>query len=233
MNTTQAATENRRFAELARSLDPQDWSKRTDCPAWDVRAMVAHVLGMMELTCSVREFVHVVRAGGKAAGDRPTIDGMTEVQVAERAELTREQLLDRLADAAPRGARSRGRLPWPLRRMPMPAEVGGVAETWRLGYLFDVILTRDTWMHRIDVCRATGREPVLTADHDGVIVADVVAEWVRRHGLPYKLTLLGQAGGTFEGGEGGQEIVTDAVEFCRILSGRGSGQGLLTQAVPF
>ncbi|MFI6322919.1 maleylpyruvate isomerase family mycothiol-dependent enzyme [Nonomuraea sp. NPDC050556] len=233
MNITQAATENQRFAELARSLEPQDWTRQTDCPAWDVRAMAAHVLGMMEFTCSVREFVHVVRAGGKAAGDRPAIDGMTEVQVAERASLTVEQLLDRLDGAAPRGARSRGRLPAPLRLMPMPTEVDGVKETWRLGYLFDIILTRDTWMHRIDVSRATGRKPVLTAEHDGAIVAGVVAEWARRHGRPYKLTLIGPAGGTFEGGQGGEEIVVDAVEFCRILSGRGSGEGLLTQAVPF
>lgn len=228
-----AETENRRFAELARSLDPDDWSKPTDCPAWDVRALAAHVLGMMEFTCSVREFVHVIRAGGKAAGERPTIDGMTEVQVAERAGLTRAQVLDRLDSAAPRGARSRSRLPWPLRQLPMPQEVDGVKETWRLGYLFGIILTRDTWMHRIDVCRATGREPVLTADHDGEIVADVVAEWARRHGLPYELTLLGPAGGKFSAGQGGQEIALDAVEFCRILSGRGAGQGLLAQAVPF
>lgn len=32
---------------------------------------------------------------------------------------------------------------------------------------------------------------------------------------------------------GGEEITLDAVEFCRILSGRGDGNGLLTQAVPF
>lgn len=121
----------------------------------------------------------------------------------------------------------------PLGLMPMQTEVGGVKETWRLRYLFDVILTRDTWMHRIDVCRATGRQPVLTADHDGVIVAGVVAEWARRHGRPYRLKLDGTAGGDFAGGQGGEEIVMDAVEFCRILSGRGSGQGLLAQAVPF
>ncbi|WP_214324306.1 maleylpyruvate isomerase family mycothiol-dependent enzyme [Nonomuraea sediminis] len=225
------AAENARFVEVARALSAEDWSKPTGCPAWDVRAMAGHVLGMMEFTTSVREFVHVVRTGGKVAGDRPVIDGMTEVQVAERAHLSTADLLERLADAAPRGARSRRRLPAPLRMMPMPQEVDGVRETWRLGYLFDTILTRDTWMHRVDVCRATGHELLLTADHDGLIVADVVEEWARRHGRPYRLVLQGTAGGKF--GTSGEEHVLDAVEFCRILSGRGTGEGLLSRHVPF
>ncbi|GAA3443423.1 maleylpyruvate isomerase family mycothiol-dependent enzyme [Planomonospora venezuelensis] len=227
------AAENERFVGLVRSLGPGDWSEPTDCPAWDVRAMTGHVLGMMEFTCSVREFVHVIRAGEKAAGERPAIDGMTEVQVAERAHLTREQLLARLAEAAPRTSRIRRMLPAPLRWIPMPQENEGVTEHWRLGYLFDVILTRDTWMHRVDISRATGREMVLTADHDGLLVADAVAEWARRHGRPYVLTLHGPAGGTFRDGDGGEEIALDAVEFCRILSGRGTGSGLLGQPVPF
>lgn len=228
-----AATEYGRFVDLARSLTGEDWSKPTDCPAWDVRALTGHVLGMMEFASSVRERVHVMRAGKRLAGDRPTIDGMTEVQVAERSHLTVPQLLDGLATMAPRAARARRRLPAPLRWLPTPQEVNGVKETWRLGYLFDVMLTRDTWMHRIDVARATNRPLVLTADHDGRIVADVVAEWARRHGQPFRLTLDGPAGGRFASGDGGEEITIDAVQFCRVLSGRGTGTGLLSQAVPF
>ncbi|GII01669.1 maleylpyruvate isomerase family mycothiol-dependent enzyme [Planobispora takensis] len=228
-----SAAENDRFVDLVRSLEPGDWSEPTDCPAWDVRALVGHVLGMMELTCSVREFSHVGRAGSKAAAGRPVIDGMTEVQVAERAHLTHGELVDRLTAAAPRASRARRRLPAPLRRIAMSQEFDGAREKWRLGYLFDVILTRDTWMHRVDVSRATGREMVLTAEHDGRIVADVVEEWARRHGRPYVLTLHGPAGGDFSGGDGGEEISLDAVEFCRILSGRGTGTGLLGRQVPF
>jgi hypothetical protein len=66
---------------------------------------------------------------------------------------------------------------------------------------------------------------VLTADHDGVIVADIVAEWARRHGQPYRLELTGPAGGNWSSGIGGEEIVMDAVDFCRIVAGRpGSGR---------
>jgi hypothetical protein len=40
----------------------------------------------------------------------------------------------------------------------------------------------------------------LTADHDGVIVAYVVAEWADRHGKEFLLTLTGPAGGTWKTG---------------------------------
>jgi hypothetical protein len=117
--------------------------------------------------------------------------------------------------------------------MPMKEEVGGKQETWRMGYLLDVILTRDPWMHRVDIARATGREIELTPEHDRRIIADVIAEWARRHGTPFTLTLTGPAGGEYVAGENGEHITIDAVEFCRTLSGRATGIGLLTQEVPF
>ena len=229
-----AATENQRVLELLRSLGDDDWSRPTDCPDWDVRALAGHVLGGMEAFASFGEFMHQMRRGRKAAGDRPFIDGMTEVQVRDRAGLTREQLLGRLAEVGPRAARARGRVPGLLRRLPLKQELpGGTKETWPMGYLLDVILTRDTWMHRVDIARATNRPLVLSPDHDGRIVADVAAEWARRHGQPFSLHLGGPAGGRFTSGNGGEEITIDAVEFCRILSGRATGAGLLTQEVPF
>ena len=178
--------------------------------------------------------MHQLRAGRKAAGDRPDIDGMTEVQVRERMDLAPDQITERLAELAPRAARARARVPGLVRGRTMKVEVAGVMEPWTLGYLFDVIPTRDTWMHRVDVSRATGRPMVLTAAHDGRLVADVVAEWASRHGRPFELTLTGAAGGVFTSGAAGEgEQLADAVEFCRILSGRGAGAGLLTQEVPF
>jgi len=198
-----AETENRRAHEQLASLDDQEWGKPTECTLWDVRAMAAHVLGSMEGFSSIRELAHQMRGAGKAKGDGPMVDGLTSVQVGDRASLSQHELLDRLAAAGPRAARSRAKVPAPLRRMTMTEEVDGVKEKWRFGYLLDVILTRDTWMHRVDIARATGREMVLTADHDGRIVADVVAECARRHGEPFTLHLEGDAGGTFVHGGGG------------------------------
>jgi uncharacterized protein (TIGR03083 family) len=230
---TIAATENRRFAELLADLTPEDWARPTDCTEWDVRAVACHVLGAMEGQAWIPRFIHQFRAGNKVAGDRPAIDGMTEVQVRERAHLAPHQIVERLTAVAPRAARVRSRIPGLLRRAPMKVEVDTVMETWRVGYLVDVILTRDTWMHRIDISRATGRPMVLTPEHDGRIVSDVVAEWARRHGKPFTLRLEGTAGGSYTTADAGDEIALDAVEFCRIISGRAAGAGLLTQGVPF
>jgi hypothetical protein len=158
---------------------------------------------------------------------------MTASQVAARADRTTDELIAEAAEYGPRQANWRGGVPGLFRKAPLKQDVGGVEETWKMGYLFDVILTRDPWMHRVDITRATGREMVLTADHDGRLVADVVAEWARRHGQPFTLHLTGPAGGVFTQGTGGDEITIDAVEFCRTLSGRANGAGLLTQEVPF
>jgi hypothetical protein len=102
-----------------------------------------------------------------------------------------------------------------------------------LGYLVDRIYTRDAWMHRIDIARATDRPVLLTADHDGRLVADVVSEWAAEHGRPFRLTLTGPAGGAWSAGPDGAELTVDAVEFCRTVSGRAEGRGLLSYAVPF
>jgi hypothetical protein len=120
-----------------------------------------------------------------------------------------------------------------------PQVVGDRLERWSTGYLVEVILTRDTWMHRMDVARATGRPTELTPDHDGRIVADVVDEWADRHRQPYRLELTGPAGGSFVSAEAADvpPLVMDAVDFCRVLSGREADtpvdHALLGTLVPF
>jgi uncharacterized protein (TIGR03083 family) len=229
---TLAADEVARMVAALRSLDPEDWARPTDCPLWDVRAMAGHVLGMTKTFTGFRRLMTTMRAGGKRAGDGPFIDGLTAVQVDAHASLSNDELIQQLQAVGPVAARWRARRRL-LRHAPLKEELDGVPETWKMGYLFDVILTRDTWMHRADLAKATGRPMQLTPQHDGRIVADAVAEWGRRHGQPFVLHLTGPAGGTFTQGEGGEQITMDAVDLCRVLSGRGAGEGLLGQQVPF
>ena len=87
--------------------------------------------------------------------------------------------------------------------------------------------------YRVDIARAHWSRVELTPEHDGRLIADVVAEWARRHDKPFSLTLTGPAGKEYISGESGEHITIDAVEFCRILSGRATGTGLLDQKVPF
>ena len=227
-----AETETARLAAVLRSLDDEAWAAPTDCPLWDVRAMAGHVLGMVETFSSLRSFARDMRAGAKAAGDGPFIDGLTAVQVQAHAGLSRSELIDRLETRGPVQAAWRGSRHL-MRQIRTTEDGPDGPETWKAGYLFDIILTRDTWMHRVDITRATGTPMELTPDHDGRIVADVVAEWARRHGQPFTLRLTGPAGGAWASGTGGEDIEMDAVELCRILADRADGQGLLTQSVPF
>ena len=41
-----AETEYQRVADTVDRLRPEDWTRRTDCTEWDVRRMVAHIVGM-------------------------------------------------------------------------------------------------------------------------------------------------------------------------------------------
>jgi uncharacterized protein (TIGR03083 family) len=236
-----ARTEYQRVTDAVDALQAEDWSRPTDCTAWDVRQLVAHIVGQANLFSTPLELVRQTRAA--KARERPGqegVDALTAFQVEERQHLGPEELRAELRRVVPRGARGRRRLPGLVRRRRLPgAEViNGVPEKWSFGYVTDVILTRDPWMHRLDLARATSREPVLTADHDGVLVADIVAEWARRHGQPYRLQLTGPAGGSWSSGTGGVEIVMDAADFCRVISGRpgpdgGPPLGLLSTQVPF
>jgi uncharacterized protein (TIGR03083 family) len=228
-----AAAEFARVLELLRRLHPEDWRQPTVCDLWTVRDMVGHMLGMAEAQASIRQFLHDFRAANKRSGGA-MIDAMTATQVNERASLSTTELVERFVSAAPRAVTARRRTPAPMRAaLRLKQDPPFEAERWRYGFLVDVIFTRDPWIHRADITRATGAAMVLTAEHDGRLVADVVAEWARRHGRPFTLTLGGPAGGRYVSGSGGEAIELDAVEFCWILSGRSHGEGLLATRVPF
>ncbi|HEX5908333.1 MAG TPA: maleylpyruvate isomerase family mycothiol-dependent enzyme [Propionibacteriaceae bacterium] len=236
-----AETEYQRVTDAVDALRPEDWTRPTDCTAWNVRQLVAHITGQTNLFSTPLEVMRQMRAAqARQQPGQPSVDALTGFQVEERQHLGPEELRAELHRVGPRGARGRRRIPGFVRhrRMPGAEIINGEPESWSFGYLTDVILTRDPWMHRLDLARATTRDPMLTADHDGVIVADVVAEWARRHGQSYRLKLTGPAGGSWSSGVGGEEIVMDAADFCRVVSGRpapdgGQSWGLLATQVPF
>ena len=225
-----------RLVAVFESLGPDDWAKPTDCEGWTVRHLAGHMVGAMRSAASVREMISQQREIGKRvkAEGGTTVDMMTTVQIDRTAALSTAEVVAELRRLVPLAAKGRRKTPALMRKaMRFPVEMGSISERWALGYLVDVILTRDAWLHRVDLCRAVGAEMVMTPELDGRILADVVAEWARRHGRPFRLELSGPAGGAFVSGSGGEEIGMDPIEFCRILSGRASGEGLLTQEVPF
>lgn len=227
-----AATEYERVAELLDQLTSEQWEADTDCPGWDARAMAGHILGMIQMAASLPEMIRQQAASARRAKREggPSIDALTALQVEKNAALTPAEIVFEVRRLAPRAVRGRRRAPAFLRNRVMNEETDG---WWTFGYLFDVILTRDPLMHRIDLSRATGVPMVATAGHEGVLVDDVVREWAERHGSPYTLELSGPAGGRWQEGNADERLAMEAFEFCRAVSGRAPANGLLATQVPF
>ena len=83
-----------RFADAAASLTPEEWTRPTECTAWNVRQLVLHVLGSGYAQASVRQFVRQLRKGlplNKDIDSHHWVDGMNEFQTRERAHLSNEQ----------------------------------------------------------------------------------------------------------------------------------------------
>ena len=228
-----AETEFARFAELALSLTDEEWMMPTDCPGWDVRKMSLHVLGSADAQASVREFVHQFRRGkplNKEIDSHHWVDGLNELQIRERDHLSNDELVAELAAVGPKAVKGRWRTPPPARYLPL--QFGPPIGWAPLKYLLDVGFTRDVWAHRIDIHAAIGRPMHLTADHDGRLVADIVAEWAGIHGEPFELVLEGPSGGKYSHGVDGERVEIDALAFIRTLSGRLPGTGVLSNALP-
>jgi uncharacterized protein (TIGR03083 family) len=228
-----AEEEFRQFAELMGSLTADEWTRPTDCTAWDVRKMALHVLGAADAQASVREFMHQFRRGyplNKQIDSHHWVDGINELQIREREHLTNQEIVAQLSTIGPKAVKGRWGTPAPMRYLPVSF---GPPIGWApLKYLLDVGFTRDVWAHRIDICAATGRDMQLTAEHDGRLVGDIVAEWASIHGESFELVLDGPAGGKFSQGVDGERIEIDAIEFVRVLAGRQPGTGVLSNPLP-
>jgi len=225
-----AATEYDRILDQVHRLEGDDWAQPTDCTEWTVHDLVVHLLGGAEAVGSIREMLHQMRAARRLPKGGPRIDRLNAVHVAERRDLPTDTLCERLAPAFRRALRARRRAPALLRKLPINADDFGRVS---FGSLNDVVVTRDGFIHRVDISRATGKPMEISADHEGRIVADVVREWAAAHGSACTLRLSGAAGGTYTNGADGEDTELDAIEFCRIVSGRVNGDGLLSTRVLF
>jgi uncharacterized protein (TIGR03083 family) len=228
-----AEEEFRCFADLVASLTPEEWATPTDCIAWDVRKMALHVLGSAEAQASAREFAHQLRRGlpiNKEIDSHHWVDGLNEVQIRERDHLSNAELVAQLAAVGPKAVKGRWGTPPPARYLPIPF---GRPIGWApLKYLLDVGFTRDVWAHRIDIHAAIKKPMHLSAEHDGRLVADIVAEWATIHRQPFELVLDGPAGGKYTQGVDGERVEISALDFIRTLAGRLAGTGVLSNPLP-
>jgi uncharacterized protein (TIGR03083 family) len=211
-----------RFLELVDDLQPDEWDQPTACSAWNVRDMLAHQSGGYANGASYREMFRQFSKKPKP-GQLPE-DAANEFQLLERADKSPTELISELRQVGPVAIHNwayRFRLA-KLITIPHP-----VAGKFSLRHLMLVVHSRDTWMHRLDICRATGRHFEQTREHDGRIaelvmldVADTLARKFDGPALVFDLT--GIAGGTWKIGKG-EPVATiqmDVLEFNIFASGR-------------
>ncbi len=211
-----------RFMHLIESLDPEDWSKPTACTAWNVHDIVAHQAGGYTSGVSygemLRQYVRIPKPGQLPE------DAINALQVGERKNISPAVLIDELKQVGPEAAHNWAHGFRAIRWMAIPHPVGGFMS---LHYLISVIHSRDTWMHRLDICRATNRPFEQTREHDGRIVELVVLDTAKKlnkklNGHAITIVLTGVSGSTWKIGKGdpAAEMEMDVLDFSIFVSGR-------------
>jgi uncharacterized protein (TIGR03083 family) len=215
-------TELSRLLALLESLDLEDWAKPTACTEWNVRDMPAHQAGAYASGTGYGELIHQYMAAlkpGQLAEDAINTRQLTDRAAKSPAELIAEIKQDGAKAVHNWAYGFRLLKPWGT---PHPA-VGWLG----MRYLMLVVHSRDTWIHRLDICRATGRTFEQTRLHDGRINELVVRDLARslQRKLDRKtiaLELEGIAGGRWRIGDGhpAATIRMDTLDFNIYASGR-------------
>jgi hypothetical protein len=136
-----AETEYQRVIDVVNALQFEDWTRPTDCTAWNVRQLVAHIAGNTKILSSPFELARQLRAAKtRQQPGQASIDALTALQVEERQHLGPEELRAELGRAGPRAAKARRRIPGIVRRrrLPDPEVVNSLPETWSIGYACDL-----------------------------------------------------------------------------------------------
>jgi uncharacterized protein (TIGR03083 family) len=153
---------------LLRQLDAADWSRPTDLPGWDVRAVAAHLAHLeSELAGNPQQHVEVP----EASHIRGLMGQFTEAGPLARAGWTPEQVIDELESSV--------RARYERLRSDPPTDPKATATGFAalLGWSWETLLTNrplDVWMHEQDIRRATGRPGNLdspAATHVGSVFA--------------------------------------------------------------
>jgi uncharacterized protein (TIGR03083 family) len=207
--------------DLLASLEGTQWQRRTVCDAWDVADIAGHLTGQAEDVIRPWSFPLRFRKGKRVYPGVPRFDAHMMVQADEHRGTPPAELRAEFDRTWAKATRAISRNPELIRRISMKVE--GLPMT--LGYVWDILLARDLWMHRDDVCQAIGRsfDPGPYAEE---IIAQVVYDvdsmpfWGERPAVVLEFT--GPGGGIYRLGKGepvGRAAV-DAVAYMRTLSGR-------------
>lgn len=211
-----------RLIRVLERLASDDWSKPTACTEWDVHDVVAHQAGGYLSGFSYSEMLRQYTKPPKA-GQLPE-DAINALQVGERKDISPAELIAELKRVGPQAIHN-----WAygfnvIKWIHAPHPIGGFMS---LRYLMWIIHIRDTWMHRLDICRATNHPFEQTREHDGRIIELVVLDTAKKlnkrlNGRTITITLTGVAGGRWQIGSSdpAAEMEMDALDFNIFVSGR-------------
>lgn len=213
------------FLAVVDALQPGELDLPTHCSLWSVRDIVSHQAAHVQMGSGVRGMLAQLDPRLTMPYVRRRMSmlvAINQAQVDRRRERPFSEVVAELRDGMPRSIRGRSRpsLVARLLRVPAPPAMMTVEELHR------VIFTRDMWCHRLDLCDATGREFVTTADHDGPLVEqlvrDMAAQVVKRaNGLHLALEVRGPGGGAWSMGSGATiELAMDIPTLLRRSSER-------------
>ena len=224
-----------RFMQVIESLNADDWTKPTACTDWNVHDIVAHQAGGYVSGINYTEMIRVMRLyTSKVGPGRLPEDKVNEFQVNQRADKSPTELITELRQAGPiaiKNSAYRFRL---IKPIVSSHPIGGVIS---LRYILWIIRSRDTWMHRLDICRATGHHFEQTKEHDGrineLVVLDLARSLKNKLGKrALNLVLTGIAGGAWKIGPTEPEatIEMDTLDFNIYASGRFNHEEGLSRA---
>ncbi len=224
------------FLGLLGQLDAADWEKPTPCTLWNVRDVVAHQAGHVQMGSGLRGFwaqANPLASRRFREKGMSINDALNQAQVVKRRGLPVEAVVAELREGTPRSISARSRLTWPARRIPIPVPPAGLMP---LGDLLHHIFPRDMWIHRLDIADASGRTFEERPEHDGAMLAQTVADagrYLHKHepGISALLNLRGPAGATWllNKGQAPVELEMDATDFMRRASGRVSIEETLSR----
>lgn len=211
---------------LIRSLGTADWHRPTVCTEWDVADIVGHLIGQAEDVIRPWSFPLVQLRARRRYPRVPWLDAHMLVQADKHRGTPPDPLVARFERRWSQATRTISRLPGPVRGVKFNIDEIPDPQFRRvpLGYVHDVLLARDLWMHRDDVCQALGR-PFDAGPQATELIGQVLLDlelggfWT---GPPVLLELTGPGGGHYRLGTGAAvgTARVDAVGYMRTLSGR-------------
>ncbi|KAA9155995.1 maleylpyruvate isomerase family mycothiol-dependent enzyme [Amycolatopsis acidicola] len=205
---------------LLASLSPDEWRLPTASAGWTVRDTVAHLVGQHVESARPWTIPGKLRQARRRFPGRTALDAHNALQLSEYGRRSPEELRGLLARFGPKAVRARRRSPGLIRRRSFarffPEEQ---LPDLTFAYLFDVLSTRDTWLHRLEIARAT-RRPFVTGDHDGGVVAQVVRDLAQAWSGPPVTLVLNGRGWALGGPEPVAVVRAEVPDFLWHLSGR-------------